>query len=154
MIQSHLFHSPTVLLLSFSHQLLLCPPLTCQPTRECDTRAGGFIMNWQNQRLIIYRQGMETWEGYGSCKSQKKLVTKTSLLNSSFLGYHLPQDSCESLIFSLCEEERSKSLLQHHCFPFLSSHSHQQTRIMPTFSIRVSKMLQIIWTLAKFYTSE
>lgn len=31
----------------------------------------GFIMNWQNQRLIVYRQRMETREVYCSCRSGK-----------------------------------------------------------------------------------
>lgn len=152
MIQSLFSPSPAALLPGRSHQLLLYPPLSCHVNARL--QLDGFIMNWQNQRLIAYRQGMKTREGYGSCKSQKKLVAKISPLTSSFLGYHLPQDFCESFIFNFCEEGGRKSLLQCHCFPFLSSHAHQQARPIPVFSTRASKMSQIIWTLAKFYATK
>lgn len=72
-------------------------------------------------RRIIYKQGMKTQKHYGSHRSQKKLVTKVSLLTSSSLEYLLPRDSCKSLIINVCEKERRNSLFQHHRFPFLSS---------------------------------
>lgn len=53
---------------------------------------------------------METQEGHGSHKSQKKSVTKISFSTSSFLGYHLPQDFSDPLIFKFLwrrEEEVS-----------------------------------------------
>lgn len=88
----------------------------------------------------------------GLAKVRKKLVTQISLLNSSFLEHHLPQDFCEAWIFNFFKN-RGSFLLQHHCFPLLSSHSCQQIRTMPVFSSRAPEVL-IVWMLTKFYISK